>query len=140
MLGNCPCSPAPIRSLSSPTSSDDKAERLLALGADDVINYRTAPDWHKIVRTLTRGRGRRSSGGHRRRDPGPVDPIGGARRTGQVHRTPFRSRVRDRHERASYRRRDGPPVTPAFCAAIVSVVSFTSTFEQREREFLHATP
>jgi NADPH:quinone reductase-like Zn-dependent oxidoreductase len=39
------------------TSSDDKATRLRALGADEVINYQTAPDWHKVVRTLTQGRG-----------------------------------------------------------------------------------
>src|SRR5262249_36226694 len=39
------------------TSSDDKAARLLALGADDVINYRTARDWHTVVRVLTHGRG-----------------------------------------------------------------------------------
>src|SRR5262249_26933335 len=43
-------------------------------------------------------------------------------------------------------RRRGPvrhrwyPVTLAFCAGIVSVVSFTSTSEQRERGFLHPTP
>ncbi|HLZ63121.1 MAG TPA: NAD(P)-dependent alcohol dehydrogenase [Ktedonosporobacter sp.] len=39
------------------TSSDDKAERLRALGADDVINYRTTPDWHVAVRELTGGQG-----------------------------------------------------------------------------------
>jgi NADPH:quinone reductase-like Zn-dependent oxidoreductase len=39
------------------TSSDDKAERLRALGADDVINYNTTPDWHVAVRALTGGRG-----------------------------------------------------------------------------------
>jgi NADPH:quinone reductase-like Zn-dependent oxidoreductase len=39
------------------TSSADKAERLKALGADEVINYRTAPDWHVAVRGLTGGRG-----------------------------------------------------------------------------------
>src|SRR5262245_14219190 len=39
------------------TSSDAKATRLRALGADDVINYRTTPDWHIAVRDLTAGRG-----------------------------------------------------------------------------------
>lgn len=39
------------------TSSEEKAERLKALGADAVINYRTTPDWHVAVRELTDGRG-----------------------------------------------------------------------------------
>lgn len=39
------------------TSSDEKANRLRAAGADDVINYRTTPDWHVAVRDLTNGRG-----------------------------------------------------------------------------------
>jgi len=39
------------------TSSEEKAERLKALGADDVVNYRTTPDWHVAVRELTGGRG-----------------------------------------------------------------------------------
>jgi NADPH:quinone reductase-like Zn-dependent oxidoreductase len=39
------------------TSSDEKANRLKAVGADDVINYRTTPDWHVAVRALTNGRG-----------------------------------------------------------------------------------
>ncbi|HEX6552589.1 MAG TPA: NAD(P)-dependent alcohol dehydrogenase [Ktedonobacteraceae bacterium] len=39
------------------TSSDDKAQRLKALGADDVINYRTTPNWHEAVRELTGGQG-----------------------------------------------------------------------------------
>src|SRR5262252_1926154 len=39
------------------TSSDEKAKRLAALGADSVINYRTTPDWHLKVRELTAGRG-----------------------------------------------------------------------------------
>src|SRR5229473_1632488 len=39
------------------TSSDEKAERLKALGADSVINYRTTPAWHEVVRELTDGQG-----------------------------------------------------------------------------------
>lgn len=39
------------------TSSDDKAEQLLALGADEVINYRSNAAWSEHVRALTGGRG-----------------------------------------------------------------------------------
>jgi NADPH:quinone reductase-like Zn-dependent oxidoreductase len=39
------------------TSSDEKAIRLKDAGADEVINYRTTPDWHVAVRDLTNGRG-----------------------------------------------------------------------------------
>ncbi len=39
------------------TSSNEKAQRLKALGADDVINYRERPDWHEAVQELTGGRG-----------------------------------------------------------------------------------
>jgi NADPH:quinone reductase-like Zn-dependent oxidoreductase len=39
------------------TSSDAKAKRLRALGAAQVINYRTTPEWSKPVRTFTGGRG-----------------------------------------------------------------------------------
>jgi len=39
------------------TSTDEKADRLKALGADDVVNYRTDSDWHTAVRKLTGGRG-----------------------------------------------------------------------------------
>lgn len=39
------------------TSSDGKAERLGALGADEVINYRAQPDWEKEVLRLTGGIG-----------------------------------------------------------------------------------
>jgi NADPH:quinone reductase-like Zn-dependent oxidoreductase len=39
------------------TSSDDKAARLKELGADTVINYRSAPDWHVKARELSGGRG-----------------------------------------------------------------------------------
>jgi NADPH:quinone reductase-like Zn-dependent oxidoreductase len=39
------------------TSSDEKASRLNAAGADAVINYREIPAWHQTVRDLTGGRG-----------------------------------------------------------------------------------
>jgi NADPH:quinone reductase-like Zn-dependent oxidoreductase len=39
------------------TSSDEKAERLIAIGADEVINYLTTTDWELAVRKLTNGRG-----------------------------------------------------------------------------------
>jgi NADPH:quinone reductase-like Zn-dependent oxidoreductase len=39
------------------TSSAEKAERLKALGASEVINYREIPDWDERVRALTGGRG-----------------------------------------------------------------------------------
>lgn len=39
------------------SSSDEKLDRLRALGADHVINYRTTPEWGKEMRRLTEGRG-----------------------------------------------------------------------------------
>ncbi len=39
------------------SSSDEKLERVRGLGASDVINYKTNPDWDKSVRQLTGGRG-----------------------------------------------------------------------------------
>jgi NADPH:quinone reductase-like Zn-dependent oxidoreductase len=39
------------------TSSEEKAAKLKALGADEVINYVTQPDWHLAVRELTGGQG-----------------------------------------------------------------------------------
>jgi NADPH:quinone reductase-like Zn-dependent oxidoreductase len=39
------------------TGSDEKVARLLALGADEVIDYRATPDWSEKVRTITGGRG-----------------------------------------------------------------------------------
>jgi len=39
------------------TSSADKVERLKKLGADEVINTRSIPNWHEAVRELTGGRG-----------------------------------------------------------------------------------
>jgi NADPH:quinone reductase-like Zn-dependent oxidoreductase len=39
------------------SSSDDKLKRARELGADDVINYKTTPEWHKEVMKLTGGEG-----------------------------------------------------------------------------------
>ena len=39
------------------TSTADKAERLKALGASEVINYTETPNWHEKARELTDGRG-----------------------------------------------------------------------------------
>jgi len=41
----------------STTSSDEKAERLRSLGADEVINYKATPDWDKEVMKITGGLG-----------------------------------------------------------------------------------
>lgn len=39
------------------SSSDEKLARAQSMGADHVVNYRNAPEWHKEVRQLTDGRG-----------------------------------------------------------------------------------
>jgi NADPH:quinone reductase-like Zn-dependent oxidoreductase len=39
------------------TSDDDRAEKLRKLGAAEVLNRRTTPDWEQEVRTLTSGQG-----------------------------------------------------------------------------------
>jgi NADPH:quinone reductase-like Zn-dependent oxidoreductase len=39
------------------TSTPEKAELLRSIGAADVINYRSTPEWHKEVAELTGGRG-----------------------------------------------------------------------------------
>jgi NADPH:quinone reductase-like Zn-dependent oxidoreductase len=39
------------------SSSDEKLQRARELGADEIVNYRTTPDWAKRVRELTNGRG-----------------------------------------------------------------------------------
>lgn len=39
------------------SSSDEKLARVAYLGADHVINYRKTPDWHRITRDITNGRG-----------------------------------------------------------------------------------
>lgn len=39
------------------SSSDEKLERVQALGADDVINYLSTPEWGLVAKELTGGRG-----------------------------------------------------------------------------------
>jgi NADPH:quinone reductase-like Zn-dependent oxidoreductase len=39
------------------TSSQEKADKLKAFGADHVVNYKDTPDWQEAVRALTNGRG-----------------------------------------------------------------------------------
>ncbi|WIN08841.1 MULTISPECIES: zinc-dependent alcohol dehydrogenase family protein [Pseudomonas] len=39
------------------TSSDAKTKRLIALGADHVVNYKETPEWGSAVRQLTGGKG-----------------------------------------------------------------------------------
>jgi NADPH:quinone reductase-like Zn-dependent oxidoreductase len=39
------------------SSSDEKLEKLRRLGADDVINYKAVPDWGRVAKDLTDGRG-----------------------------------------------------------------------------------
>ncbi|MGD0191026.1 MAG: NAD(P)-dependent alcohol dehydrogenase [Rhizomicrobium sp.] len=39
------------------SSSDAKLERLTAMGADHVLNYKTTPDWGQAARAFTGGRG-----------------------------------------------------------------------------------
>ena len=39
------------------TSSDEKARKLKAIGADEVVNYTQNPDWHQQVLSLTNGEG-----------------------------------------------------------------------------------
>lgn len=39
------------------TSSAQKAQRLRALGADEVVNYKEEPNWGECVRALSKGRG-----------------------------------------------------------------------------------
>ncbi len=45
-----------IRTIAT-SSSDEKLERIKALGANELINYRQNPDWEKEVLELTGGRG-----------------------------------------------------------------------------------
>ena len=39
------------------SSSDEKLARAKALGATELVNYRTTPEWHRAVREMTGGRG-----------------------------------------------------------------------------------
>ena len=39
------------------TSSDEKAEKLKSLGADEVVNYKEHPQWGKEVLKLTANEG-----------------------------------------------------------------------------------
>lgn len=39
------------------SSSDEKLARAKAMGADQLVNYKSAPDWDKAVRDYTNGRG-----------------------------------------------------------------------------------
>jgi len=39
------------------TSSDEKAEKLTAMGAESVVNYRSTPDWDRRILELTNGKG-----------------------------------------------------------------------------------
>lgn len=39
------------------SSSDEKLARAKTLGATDLINYRSSPDWHRVVREMTGDRG-----------------------------------------------------------------------------------
>jgi NADPH:quinone reductase-like Zn-dependent oxidoreductase len=39
------------------SSRDDKLARGRQLGADDVINYKTTPDWDRVAKELTGGKG-----------------------------------------------------------------------------------
>ncbi len=39
------------------SSSDEKLQRAKALGADHLINYKTTPDWGRVARELTGGKG-----------------------------------------------------------------------------------
>lgn len=39
------------------SSSDAKLERLKAMGADHLVNYRNTPEWHKVAREVTGGLG-----------------------------------------------------------------------------------
>ena len=39
------------------SSSDAKIERLKAMGADHLVNYRNTPEWHKVAREVTGGLG-----------------------------------------------------------------------------------
>jgi NADPH:quinone reductase-like Zn-dependent oxidoreductase len=63
------------------TSSDAKAQRLKALGADEVVNYKAAPDWENEVQRLTGGEESKTPDGRTVVTGGGVDvvvEVGGA--------------------------------------------------------------
>jgi NADPH:quinone reductase-like Zn-dependent oxidoreductase len=39
------------------SSSEEKLDRLKALGADHLVNYKDTPEWHKTAREITKGSG-----------------------------------------------------------------------------------
>ena len=57
------------------TSNDAKVARLKALGADDVVNYKTFPDWEKEVQALTGGARSTAPDGRETVSGGGVDVI-----------------------------------------------------------------
>lgn len=48
---------ATVATVIATSSSDKKLQKLLALGAGQVINYNEEPRWGRLVRSLTQGRG-----------------------------------------------------------------------------------
>jgi len=77
------------------SSSNDRLQRALALGADHGINYRETPNWGEAARKLTdgrTGRGRRDRD-RRRRHLATIYNSPPARRPHQRHRVPGRYRV-----------------------------------------------
>jgi NADPH:quinone reductase-like Zn-dependent oxidoreductase len=63
------------------TSSNAKAQRIRALGADEVVNYKTTPDWENEVQRLTGGEEAKTPDGRTAVTGGGVDvvvEVGGA--------------------------------------------------------------
>ena len=90
------------------TSTDDKAERLRALGADEVVNYRALPEWSTEVRRLTQGQGVQhvvEVGGN----AAPVAAIGGDRRRRGLRRLRGGGQLHHRCERRVPLRRSVAP-------------------------------
>jgi NADPH:quinone reductase-like Zn-dependent oxidoreductase len=53
----CAASSVPSQAVIATSSSDEKLEKMKRLGADDVIHYKSVPDWGEKARALTDGRG-----------------------------------------------------------------------------------
>ena len=68
------------------SSSDAKIERLKQLGADITINYKTTPEWGKLVRQQTGHRRRPGRRSRRRRHAERIDPRHEDRRHHRLHR------------------------------------------------------